>query len=198
MSPFNPQPITLASDKVLLRPLQREDAQAFYQAGNYPELWHWVQPNHCLSLATTQRWIEQSLAEQAASKHLPYVIIDKASNQMIGSTRYCSIERANHTLEIGHTFITPAFQRTYVNSHCKFLLLQHAFEQLGAIRVEFKTHQDNNKSRSAIAGIGASFEGIIRNHRILPDGSIRSSAVFSVIDSEWPQVKAGLLAKMER
>ena len=195
---FNPQPVTLCSDKVTLRPLALEDTVSFYEAGNDPQLWEWVIPNQCESLTTARQWIESSLESLKQGEHIPFVIIDNSSNRIIGSTRYCSIVSADRGIEIGFTFIAADFQRSYVNTHAKFLLLQHAFEQLGAIRVQLKTHENNQRSRKAIARIGGVFEGIVRHQRIQSDGSIRNTALFSITHLEWPQVKATLEKAMKR
>ncbi|MFT4927021.1 MAG: RimJ/RimL family protein N-acetyltransferase [Phenylobacterium sp.] len=196
---LNPQALALSSDKILLTPLTREHAEAFHQAAKDNVVWTWtIASNPCKTLQGTQQWIETALAEHEAGRQLPFVIIDKASGKLVGSTRYLSINHANFGIEIGHTFISPAFQRTYVNSHAKYCLLNHAFEQLGAIRVELKTHERNEKSRNAIARIGASFEGIARNNRILPDGTIRNTAIFAMTREDWPQAKQQLLTYIDR
>ncbi|PCH94233.1 MAG: hypothetical protein COB83_12110 [Gammaproteobacteria bacterium] len=124
-------------------------------------------------------------------------LFKKQREKFVGSTRFCSINSADRSLEIGFTFITPKFQRSYINTHAKYCLLKHAFEDLGAIRVEFKTHEQNQKSRNAVARLGAKYEGILRNQRILPDGNYRNTAIFSIIDSEWPTVKENLQTKMD-
>lgn len=195
---FSPNPVTLNTEEITLRPLSVNDAEDFYRAGNYAELWQWVTPNRCQSIDATKDWIEYSLDQQQKGLHLAFVIVDNRSQQIIGSTRYCSIRAQDRNLEIGFTFISPQFQRSHVNSQAKFLLLQHAFEQLGAVRVEFKTHQDNMKSRNAISRIGATFEGILRNLRILADGSLRNTALFSITEQEWPEVKAALQSSQIR
>ncbi|WP_281560344.1 GNAT family N-acetyltransferase [Thalassomonas sp. RHCl1] len=195
---FEPAPVCLQGEDVTLRPLSLEDVEGFYQAGKDPILWQWVLPNQCLSVDTTRSWIEYSLQQQTLGNHVPFVIIDNRSSLIIGSTRYCSIRREDRNVEIGFTFINPEFQRSYVNTQAKYLLLRHAFEQLGAIRVELRTHEKNHQSRTAIARIGAKFEGILRNNRILSDGSYRNSAMFSVIEAEWPACKAALEEKMAR
>ncbi len=189
---FNPQPIELSTNKVKLRPLTIDDTEAFYHAGNDPQLWLWVVPNHCLSKESAKRWIQESLDQQQQGNHVPFVIIDQLSGELVGSTRYCSIRKQDRGLEIGFTFIAPSHQRTHVNTHAKFLLLEHAFEALGAVRVEFKTHEKNQKSRNAIQRIGATFEGILRNLRILPDGSLRNTAIFSITEQQWPRIKRTL------
>lgn len=195
---FSPQPLELHTNKVSLRPLTIEDADVFYQAGNYPELWHWVAPNHCQSVESAKRWISESLVQQSQGNHVPFLIIDRLSGEVVGSTRYCSIRRQDRGIEIGFTFISPSHQRTHINTHAKYLLLEHAFESLGAIRVEFKTHEQNDKSRNAIVRIGATFEGILRNLRILADGNLRNTAIFSITDKEWPTAKQTLQQKITR
>ncbi len=194
---FNPQFTILKTDKVTLRPLSINNLAEFYNAGSFPEIWTWSLPDKCTSLKATEEWLfySQQMAEQG--QHVPFAIYDNATNRFVGSTRYCSINREDRSLEIGFTFITPEFQRSYINTHAKYCLLKHAFEDLEAIRVEFKTHENNKKSRNAIARLGAKFEGILRNQRILSDGSYRNTVIFSIIDSEWQTVEEQLLNKME-
>ncbi|MFT2110406.1 GNAT family N-acetyltransferase [Marinomonas sp. 2405UD68-3] len=189
---FLPQPVILQSEKVTLRPLSVDDVEGFFQAGHDPQLWQWVVPNQCESLATAQKWIETSLEALQNGEQVPFVIVDRASKRIVGSTRYCTIELADRGIEIGFTFISPEFQRSYINTHAKFLLLQHAFEALGAIRVQLKTHENNLQSRKAIARIGGVFEGIVRHQRIQSNGLIRNTALFSITNEEWPQVKINL------
>jgi len=195
---FNPHAVTLSTDKVTLCPLTHDHLHQFYQAGSFSEVWRWSLPDKCLSLATTHDWLTYTQEKMAQGEHVAFAIFDNASGEFVGSTRYCDIHRQDHNLEIGFTFITPKYQRSYINTHAKYCLLQHAFEDLNAIRVQFKTHELNQKSRKAIARLGASFEGIVRNQRILSDGSIRNTALFSIIDSEWPAVKQQLINKMAR
>jgi len=189
--------ISLTTNKVTLRPLAMEHLDDFFSAGSFPDIWTWSLPDKCTSIETTEHWLQYSLGMAEKGLHLPFAIFDNNSGKFVGSTRYCSINAEDKSIEIGFTFITPTFQRSYINTHAKYCLLQHAFEVLGAIRVEFKTHEQNQKSRNAIARIGAKFEGILRNQRILPDGSYRNTAIFSIIESEWPAVKLNLQKKME-
>jgi RimJ/RimL family protein N-acetyltransferase len=193
---FLPKPTTLITNKVTLSPLSIDHANDFFTAGSYPNIWTWSLPNKCTSLEATKNWLAYSEKMREESLHVPFAIFDNHSGKFVGSTRYCSINKEDKSLEIGFTFVTPEFQRTYVNTHAKYCLLKHAFETLGAIRVEFKTHENNSKSRNAIARLGATFEGILRNQRILPDGSYRNTAIFSVIDSEWLKIKEDLTNKM--
>lgn len=193
---FAPKPTTLGTSKVTLQPLTIEHATDFYNAGSFPDIWTWSLPDKCTSIAATKDWLSYSQKMTEQGQHVPFAIVDTASGRFVGSTRYCSINAEDKSIEIGFTFITPEFQRSYINTHAKYCLLKHAFETLGAIRVEFKTHQKNTKSRNAIARLGAHFEGILRNQRILSDGSYRNTAIFSVIVCEWPAVKEGLQNKM--
>ena len=194
---FKPKTTTLSSNRVTLRPLTMEHFTDFFNAGSFPEIWTWSLPDKCSSIEATADWLAYSEKMTANGEHFPFAIFDNDSGQFVGSTRYCSINTADKSLEVGFTFITPEFQRSYINTHAKYCLLKHAFEELGAIRVEFKTHESNNKSRKAIERLGAKFEGILRNQRILSDGSYRNTAIFSVIATEWPTVKKTLQEKME-
>ena len=195
---FDPKPVTLSTNKVTLRPLIAEDLAAFYQAGAFSEIWRWMSPNRCSSIAAAKSWLTETEDKVKKREHIAFAIIDNKTNTLLGSTRYCSISVENRNIEIGFTFITPKYQQSYVNTHAKYCLLKHAFETLSAIRVEFKTCENNNKSRQAITRLGAKFEGILRNQRILPDGSYRNTAIFSVINDEWPMVKQNLTQKMEK
>lgn len=193
---FNPKSTTLSTDKITLRPLTIEHLDDFYQAGAFPEVWMWSLPNQCTSITQAKAWLIQSLDNVKQGEHVVFSIFDNQSGELVGSTRYCEISNENRTLEIGFTFITPKYQRTYVNTHAKYCLLKHAFEHLNAIRVQFKTHEKNEKSRNAIGRLGAKFEGVLRHQRILPDGSFRNTAIFSVINNEWLHIKKSLKAKM--
>jgi RimJ/RimL family protein N-acetyltransferase len=138
-----------------------------------------------------------ALDEQQRGVSLPFVIVDQASDQVIGSTRYANIERGHRRLEIGWTWLTPGYQRSGANTEAKLLLLTHAFDVLGAVRVELKTDSLNQKSRTAIARLGAVEEGTFRNHMIIPStGRVRHTVYYSIIDSEWPPIKAGLTARL--
>lgn len=162
-----------------------------------PPLWQWtiMGPQDEAGL---RRWVETALANQAAGTERPFATIDRASGRAIGSSRYLSIVPEHRRLEIGWTWVGSAWQRTGANREAKLLQLAHAFETLDAQRVEFKTHSHNERSRNALAGIGATFEGIFRNHMITPDGSVRHSAYFSITSEEWPAVKMRLVAGLAR
>ncbi len=193
---FKPTLTTLSTNKITLRPLTLEHLADFFSAGAFPEIWTWSLPDKCSSIEVAKEWLTYSQQMSATGEHIAFAIFDNSSGKFVGSTRYCSIKTEDKNLEIGFTFITPEFQRSYINTHAKYCLLKHAFEELGAIRVEFKTHEKNDKSRQAITRLGAKFEGILRNQRILADGSYRNTAIFSIIDDEWSRVKLNLQEKM--
>ncbi|PKF63282.1 GNAT family N-acetyltransferase [Psychromonas sp. psych-6C06] len=193
---FTPNPVTLSTDKITLRPLSISHLDDFYRAGAFPELWQWSLPDQCSSKAQAADWLSYSETMTQQGEHVAFAIFDNQSGELVGSTRYCAISKADKNLEIGFTFITPKYQRSYVNTHAKYCLLKHAFEQLGAIRVQFKAHEKNTTSRNAIARLGATFEGILRHHRILPDGSYRNTAIFSIINHEWQVIKQQLESKL--
>lgn len=193
---FDPKPVELKNVHLLLRPMQLQDAEGLFVAGSHPELWRWVTPYKCETLGTTREWINVYLKAQQTGRQLPFVIVDPTNCTICGSTQYYAISRENRSLEIGHTFLSPQYQRTYVNTLAKYMLLKHAFEDLGAVRVGLRTHENNQKSRNAIGRIGATFEGILRKDRIQENGQTRNTALFSIVDSEWPQVKKNLQDNM--
>lgn len=191
------QPVTLEGRAVRLEPLSRAHHHALAQVGLDEDLWRWI-PTQVRTPEEMVAYIEKALDEQTRGVSLPFAIIEKSSGRAIGSTRYGNIDREHRRVEIGWTWIAREWQRTAVNSECKYLLLRHAFESLGCIRVELKTDSLNERSRNAILRIGAKEEGICRNHMITSSGRIRHTVYFSVIDSEWPAVKAKLEARLKR
>lgn len=188
-------PIVLEGTQVRLEPLAQSHHAELCAVGLAPELWRWI-PTPVCTPEDLAAYIQTALDEQARGVALPFAQVDKASGRAIGSTRYSNIDRTHHRVEIGWTWIAPAFQRTAVNTEAKLLLLRHAFETLGCIRVELKTDSLNERSRNAILRIGAKEEGIFRNHMITSSGRIRHTVYFSITDSEWPDVKARLQAKL--
>jgi len=145
---------------------------------------------------TIQGYITTALEGQRAGTVMPFVIVRRDTGSIVGSTRFWKIDRANRKMEIGHTWLSASVQRSGVNTEAKYLLLAHAFEVMSAVRVQFTTDELNERSRAAILRVGAKQEGIVRHERIMPDGRKRNSVRFSIIDSEWPDVKAMLLQKM--
>jgi RimJ/RimL family protein N-acetyltransferase len=188
-------PVILEGQHVRLEPLSSAHEESLIAAAGDGELWNstvTIVP----SRATIGAYIETALNAQAEGHALPFVIIQKSSNKVVGSTRYFHIERDHRRLEIGYTWLAASAQRTQVNTEAKLLLLTHAFERLGCIRVEFVTDVLNQQSRTAILRLGAKQEGVLRNHMIMPSGRYRDSVCFSIIEAEWPAVKAGLQAKL--
>ncbi|HKF52209.1 MAG TPA: GNAT family protein [Candidatus Acidoferrales bacterium] len=190
------EPVTLMGHYVQLEPMLPAHRDLFVEVGLDEELWRWI-PDPVRTPEEMSAYVDAALAQQASGVSLPFTIVERASGEVIGSTRYANIERVHRRIEIGWTWVAIPWQRTPVNTECKYLLLRHAFEALGCIRVELKTDSLNEKSRNAIARIGAREEGIFRNHMITSTGRIRHSVYFSVIDSEWPAVKARLEAKLK-
>ena len=185
----------LESDKVKLVPMRVTHKDALLQAasdGKLWKLWFTSVPNE----DAIDSYIDTALEQQGLGLSLPYVVIDKQSNTLIDSTRLCNADRHHRRVEIGYTWYAQSFQRSWVNTECKLLLLTHAFETLNTIAVEFRTHWHNQKSRTAIARLGAKQDGILRSHQVLADGSIRDTVVFSIIANEWPAVKNGLVHKL--
>ena len=191
------QPVVLEGTRVRLEPLRADHLGDLRLVALDPAIWRWtiMGPQDEAGLA---RWLDAALANAEAGTERPFATIDRASGRAIGSSRFMSIVPEHRRLEIGWTWVGTQFQRTGANREAKLLQLTHAFEVLGANRVEFKTHARNEGSRTALAGIGATFEGIFRKHMIMPDGSLRDSAYFSVIADEWPAVKAGLESGLAR
>ena len=193
------EPLILEGRHVRLEPMTRQRADAIARAladaAADGSMWE--------SKVTTiprpegmRAYVGQALAELDAGVSLPFVTIDRASGRAVGTSRFMNIEAPHRRLEIGTTWIGKSFQRTAINTEAKFLMLRHAFETLRCIAVDLRTHEKNLQSRKAIERLGAKLDGILRNHRILPDGSLRNTASYSIIDSEWPEVKARLEARL--
>ena len=193
---MNVVPVTLEGRRVRLEPLSKAHHADLAAVGLEEELWRWI-PTPVRTPQEMSAYIATALDEQARGVSLPFALIEKASGRAIGSTRYGNIERAHHRVEIGWTWVAPAWQRTAVNTEAKYLLLRHAFETLGCMRVELKTDSLNERSRNAILRIGAREEGTFRNHMITSTGRIRHTVYFSILDSEWPAVKSSLQSRMK-
>ncbi len=194
---MNIQPVTLRGEHVTLVPLSMDHYEQMCEVGLDPELWQWT--TTLISTPEDVRdYIQTALRLQAEGAALPFAIFHNAEGRVVGSSRFGNIDRPNRHVEIGWTWVARPWQRTPVNTEAKYLLLKHAFETLGCIRVEFKTDSLNEKSRAALQRIGAKQEGIFRNHMVTWSGRLRHSVYFSVIDSEWPEVKAGLEEKLNR
>lgn len=188
---------TLTGTTVELQPLQAEHASKLVAAAADGELWN-MKVTVIPSPETVAQYIATALEGRTAGTVMPFVIVRRDTGQIVGSTRFWKIDTVNRKMEIGHTWLSSSAQRSGINTEAKLLLLAHAFEVMQAIRVQFTTDELNEKSRAAILRIGAKQEGIVRNERIMPDGRKRNSVRFSIIDAEWPEVKATLLLKMAR
>ena len=189
------EPVTLEGFHVRLEPLSESHHSALCEVGLDPELWRLI-PYRVTTPEEMAAYIRKALREQGRGTALPFATVERASGRVIGSTRYLNIDGANRRVEIGSTWIAGAWQRSAINTEAKYLMLRHAFETLGCIRVEFKTDSTNSRSRNAILRLGAREEGILRNHMVTWSGRIRHTVYFSVVDSEWPRVKAHLQAKL--
>ena len=194
---MNIKPITLEGTYVRLEPLTLSHHAQFCEVGLDEELWK-LTMTLIRTAAEMKNYIETALRWQSEGTALPFVIIGKSLNKIVGSTRYGNIDTTNRRLEIGWTWVARKWQRTVINTETKYLLLTHAFETLGCMRVEFKTDSTNQQSRNALLRIGAKEEGIWRNHMITPSGRIRHSVYFSIIDSEWHEVKRNLENKLRK
>ncbi len=188
-------PVLLEGVQVRLEPLAKTHLAGLTEVGLDEELWRWI-PTGVRTREEMVAYIETALSEQEHGASLPFAIVEKATGRTIGSTRYGNIDRTHHRVEIGWTWVAREWQRTAVNTEAKYLLLKHAFETLGCMRVELKTDSLNERSRAAILRIGAREEGSFRNHIITASGRIRHTVYFSIIDSEWPAVKARLEARL--
>jgi RimJ/RimL family protein N-acetyltransferase len=190
--------VKLEDEYIALEPMTLAHAVDLYLAGQDLSIWQWTTSNYCASQNTTEAWVNTCLNNALSGTQLPFVIVDKLKNKVVGSTSFLNIAMEHKTIEIGYTFLSPEAQRSHVNRRCKLLLLTHAFETLSVNRVAFQTHEKNNKSRTAILGLGAKFEGIHRYARIQQSGSIRNSAFYSIIKPEWQDVKQHLEDKIMR
>jgi RimJ/RimL family protein N-acetyltransferase len=189
--PSRIEPVVLSGSRVRLEPLSLEHVPGLAEVGLDPALWQWTlaRPH---TEADLRAWAEATIANRDAGTEFPFATIDIATDRPIGSSRYLNMALDHRRVEIGWTWLAPAWQRTGANREAKLLMLGHAFDTLGCRRVEFKTDSLNEPSRTALLGIGAIFEGIFRNHMVMPDGRMRHSAYYSVIDEEWPAVRERL------
>ncbi len=193
---FAPKPVTLVGTAVRLEPLGRRHAADLFSAGADPAIWTHMPMGGFAGLAAVELWIDRSIAAMEGGSDLPFAIIEQGNGRAVGSSRYMDIRREHRGLEIGWTWLAPEAQRTRVNTEAKFLLLEHAFEGLGAVRVQLKTDGRNVRSQRAIERIGAVREGVLRRHMVMWNGFVRDTVYYSVLDREWPQVKERLLARL--
>ncbi|HEX5466349.1 MAG TPA: GNAT family N-acetyltransferase [Candidatus Limnocylindrales bacterium] len=190
------EPVTLEGQRVRLEPLSLDHLEGLLPVAADDEIWRWTTTVHD-TRETLRAYLEAALADQAAGRALPFATILRATGQPVGSTRFGSISLPDRRLEIGWTWVGRPWWRSGVNREAKLLMLTYAFEQLGANRVEFKTDSLNERSRTAILALGATQEGILRNHMVSQGGRLRHSVYFSILPPEWPAVKARLEASWE-
>ena len=182
------RPITLEGEFVRLEPLSLNHHDRLCSVGLEPELWQYT--TSILSTPDDMKsYIETAMKWQTEGHALPFAQVEQSTNTVVGSTRYAAIDRTHRRLEIGWTWLAQPWQRTAINTEAKYLLLKHAFEILGCLRVEFKTDSINERSRNALVRIGAREEGILRNHMVIHSGRIRHSVYYSIINTEWNEVK---------
>ncbi|MEO8607551.1 MAG: GNAT family protein [Chloroflexota bacterium] len=196
-APMLIEPVTLEGQSIRLEPLSLDYFYPLCDIALDEDLWRWS-PAPVKTRDDLRHYIELALTRAAEGSVLPFATFDKVANRFVGSTRFLDIDKQHHHVEIGSTFIGKAWQRTAVNTEAKYLMLRHVFETWGCLRVAFQTDALNTRSRNAILRLGAQQEGLFRNHKICADGRVRDSIFFSIIDSDWPAVKANLEAKLAR
>jgi N-acetyltransferase len=192
---FDLTPVTLEGRSVRLEPLTREHRADLARVALEPELWRWTL-TRIGSLDDLDAYIETALAWRDAGTAMPFATIDRASGRAIGSTRFGNIDAPNRCVEIGWTWLGLAYHRQAFNTEAKLLMLEHAFEHLGCVRVEFKVNEPNRRSRTAVVRIGAREEGILRHSQIAPDGRLLDWVYYSILRDEWPRVRQGLEQKL--
>lgn len=193
MPTFDPQPVTLEDDRVRLEPLGEQHAADLLEVGRDPRIWAVTVRGPFADVSDVNQWVADAHAMPDA---VPFAVIDKIKGKAVGSTRFLEIRRPHRALEIGWTWYGVDSQRTHINTTCKYLLLRHAFEDLGAQRMQLKTDKRNEASQRAIERIGGVREGVLRKHVILWNGYVRDSVYYSILDDEWPDVKSRLEAKL--
>lgn len=192
------KPVVLTGKHVRLEPMTEVHIPGLAEIGAGQTFWDFMLYGNIDTVDDMRNWVLDILARAEKGTDLPFVVVHLASGRVAGATRYLNIMPKDRGLEIGGTWYGPKFQRTPVNTECKYLLLSHAFETLGCIRVQLKTDLRNERSQKAIERIGAVKEGVLRNHMILPSGQIRHSVFYSILDTEWPEVKKRLEEMMSR
>jgi len=195
MTSFTDLP-TLTGDRVVLEPLSHDREEELARAVAVDDLWKtWY--TSIPAPDTMAAEIATRLANHARGTMMPFGVVDRASGFAVGMTTFMNLQPAHRRLEIGSTWLGRAAQRSGINTEAKLLLLAHAFEALDCIAVEFRTHWHNRQSRDAIAGLGAKQDGVLRSHMVMPDGTLRDTVVFSIVASEWPTVRRGLVARLD-
>lgn len=190
------QPITLSGRFARLEPLAAWHAEGLYEAGREPSIWTWLTRGPFESLDDARVWVDRAMQDSRGGKEMPFAIIDARSGKAVGSTRFLDIRPASLGVEIGWTWLTPAAQRTAINTECKFMLLSHAFDTWGCGRVQLKTDLRNLRSQAAIERIGGVREGVLRKHMLTQNGHIRDTVMYSILAEEWPGVRERLKVRL--
>ncbi len=188
----------LEGSVVTLEPLAAHHEGSLFEAAGDERIWRWMPPNSGKDRDAFHAWMELALEEAEAGARVPFATLDAKSGDPIGSTSYLALRAEHLSVEIGWTWLAPPLWKTGANIEAKLLMLEHAFENLGCRRVEFKTDSRNERSRKAMEALPAKFEGVLRKHMVIHGGGKRDSAYYSVIDDEWPGVKANLLRRLGR
>jgi N-acetyltransferase len=197
LPPVDTSPVTLEGDRVRLEPLTPQYLPELAEIAFEPRIWRWTS-RRIDTPEDLQTFFRIALGEIKAGTAVAWVTRSKATGKLAGSTRLYEISQQHRTMELGGTWLHPDYHRTGINVEAKYLQLTHAFERMNALRVSLKTHHENLKSQTAIAALGARFEGIFRNHMIMPDGSIRHSHWYSIVREDWPEAKANLESRLAR
>jgi len=182
---------------VRLEPLARRHEQGLFEAAQDERIWRWMPYDASASLETFHAWLENALAASESGTEAAFATVDAGTGEPAGSTRYLALRPEHRVLEIGWTWLAPTYWQTGANIEAKMLMLEHAFENLGCLRVEFKTDSRNERSRAALAALPAQFEGVFRKHMLVRGGEHRDSAYYSIIDDEWPEVREILEGRMD-
>jgi RimJ/RimL family protein N-acetyltransferase len=182
---------------VRLEPLARRHEKGLFEAARDERVWRWMPYDAGGSRQRFHAWLEDALAASSAGTEAAFATVDAGTGEPVGSTRYLSLRPEHRGLEIGWTWLAPAHWQTGANVEAKLMMLEHAFQRLGCLRVEFKTDSRNERSRAALAALPAQFEGIFRKHMLVRGGERRDSAYYSIIDEEWPEVRGNLMRRID-
>jgi RimJ/RimL family protein N-acetyltransferase len=188
----------LEGELVRLEPLARRHERGLFEVAEDARIWRWMPYDPSESQETFHAWLEDALAASEAGTEGAFATVDASTGELVGSTRYLALRPKDRVLEIGWTWLAPAYWQTGANVEAKLLMLEHAFTDLGCLRVEFKTDASNERSRAALAALPAQFEGVFRKHMLVRGGERRDSAYYSIIDDEWPEVREELGRRLDR